>query len=501
MCPVHCGERDTSAHAAMCPRTDRAREVGLLSLVRETGRAVDDVWTRLARMPAASVFEDYLLQASPTGDFVLSHGLTGAQARVEVLRSPRGSGPSAFFSPEDFVRLRGMWDSSAVAARRSGCLRVALLALSDYLVCDKVEVERNGGAAPESLVRWQKVCLGIDGAAFSGAQNASPHHGHNCSARKGDVDFGCVYDGRILDLDKCFWTQNPPGGARRTLVDRAAPSPVLARMLQDNVKVLTWPTAARVTALIPYKKGLVIGDLAKACGATILFTVLPGQFSFQPGLQWNGGGHKATPCSSAVALFLWESPAARAFSPWHEMSQVLLLEWARTALADGISGIVVPAGVFSPSAVASSDYLLSWHGCPLTEVVLPPVGPQVPHPFANVVQEQSAGAALLEWPVQAWYFGIFPATLPGSSRCALLHGSAGFKLRAPFLRAWWRIWARVDSKLRPAPLDKPAAAVARDTRCGRMMERLGVTVSDVWPAARPWRWSGSQHFGSLDISG
>jgi hypothetical protein len=37
----------------------------------------------------------------------------------------------------------------------------------------------------------------------------------------------------------------------------------------------------------------------------------------------------------------------------------------------------------------------------------------------------------MEWPVQAWYFGIFPATLPGS--CALLSGSAGFKLRTPLI--------------------------------------------------------------------
>jgi hypothetical protein len=250
--------------------------------------------------------------------------------------------------------------------------------------------------------------------------------------------------------------------------------------------------------LVHLGKGCLECPTAKASGARTLFVIQPRQLRFQSGLQWMGEGQGTHLCSVALAFVIWESPKAKELFPWDGSAGWLLREWARTALADGEKGLTLVGGAFGVSGEAPVRFLLGWHGCPLSRMVVRWSGPDQVGAHEVIERESSTVAILRQWPREKWVYGIFPEELPAA--CSMLHGSARVALRGPFLGAWWRIWQRVDRKVRPVDTrDRDGAADAKNTKCQRILDTLDLEAAQVWPGRRPDRWTGSAELGDLDL--
>jgi hypothetical protein len=403
------------------------------------------------------------------------------------------------FSPEDFMRLAGMWDRAL--GRSSPDFETALISLFDDTSATQPYAFMCLGSPPESLLRWMHQGLRIEGATGVGAEATHPLFRWGYSDRSKDVDFGLLSTCAPLDLDRCFWYQQFPLKLRSEPKARFQFPPSVLEAFALNEAVVSWPRPARVVSLVPLGTGEEVCGVAEASGARTLFVVHPRQMRFQDGFQWNGDFCDQQVCPFAMALVVWESPAARVSSPWGPLAGPFLLEWARTALADGESGITLSREMLDLDAVVPVDTLLAWHGCPMSADVVRPqfIGP-VQHELYGVVEHaSSAVVAMRSWPRKKWVWGIIPSVFPAA--CALLHWQVQSALRKPFLSAWWRMWQRVDYSVRPSVRSRGDALDAQNTRCQRLLVSLGLDADSVWPGQKPDRWTGSANLGALDLCG
>jgi ribonuclease HI len=293
-CPSCGPHREISTrHLQICPATANTMRGAQMKWSRQMLAAVPNLWRRWETMPDQRTFHTMVTKVDDDKDLLVPF-CEGRNSAV-MYREVQSDEVLCSWTAETFMWLvRNITVPDKFAA---------LWNLAQWLRQNKTPLKKNGWCAG-GLIDVLVDCFDCIGELCSVSVNAHPRLRYHVSGRKGDTDFGCIYDifsdetremVRHPDREGKTFELNPEYSEGTSLRSSA----FMRKTIQWVADELKWADAhdrdITFMLVIPYEEGRPawksVEAVRKDCGedsARVVLLLPKGSFGFTPPMAWEG---------------------------------------------------------------------------------------------------------------------------------------------------------------------------------------------------------------------